>query len=219
MKGRATRFSSTELEWLEANREMQIRDYHTSFAARFGRDDVSASNLHALRKRKGWKTGRSGRFEKGQSSWNKGKPQPSRGRSSETQFKPGVRQGVAARLYKPVGFERVTRDGYVERKIHDGMPLQSRWRAVHLIRWEELHGRLADGHALKCLDGNKANTDPANWVAIPRSLLPRLNGGNPHRELLAFDKAEPELRPALLALAKIEHAARLARKAKKGAVA
>jgi hypothetical protein len=32
--------------------------------------------------------------------------------------------------------------------------------------------------ALKCLDGNKQNTDPSNWEAVPRALLPRLAGGN-----------------------------------------
>ena len=212
VKGRAIIYSEAEIKWLEANRTMPIGDYHAGFTAAFGRTDVTAVNLHSLRKRKGWRTGRTGRFDKGQASWNKGKAHPSRGRSVETQFKKGVRQGVAVKLYKPIGTERISKDGYVERKIHDGMPLQSRWRAVHLIRWEEAFGALPKGYALKCLDGDKGNTDPSNWTAIPRALLPRLNGGNQYRELLAFDQADPAVRPALLMIAKLEHRARGARK-------
>lgn len=217
MKGRAIPYSAEELAWLEENSTFAIADYHRLFVGFFGRDDVTAVNLHSLRKRKGWKTGRTGRFVKGQVSHNAGKrcPEGKGGRhpnARKTQFKPGVRQGVAVKLYKPIGTERVTEDGYVERKIHDGMPLQSRWRAVHLIRWEEQNGPLPKGYALKCLDGNKGNTDPSNWEAIPRSLLPRLNGGNRYRKLLAFDEAAPEVRPALLTIAKLEHAARQARK-------
>ena len=62
--------------------------------------------------------------------------------------------------------------------------------------------------ALKCLDGDKQNCDPANWEAVPRALLPRLAGGNRYRRVLAFDDAAPEVRLSILAIAKLEHAAR-----------
>lgn len=212
MKGRAIPYSAEEMAWLEDNRLMVITDYAAAFNKQFGRE-VEAKNLHALRKRKGWKTGRTGCFEQGQESWNKGKPHPSRGRSAQTQFKPGVRQGVAVKLYKPIGTERVSKDGYVERKIHDGMPLQSRWRAVHLLNWEAKHGPLAKGMCLKCLDGDKTNTEPSNWEAVPRALLSRLAGGNRYKRVLAFDDAAPEVRPALLTIAKLEHRAREKRRA------
>jgi hypothetical protein len=39
-------------------------------------------------------------------------------------------------------------------------------------------------------------------------LLPRLAGGNRYRRVLAFDDAAPEIRPSILAIAKVEHAAR-----------
>ena len=91
------------------------------------------------------------------------------------------------------------------------MPFQRRWRGVHLIRWEEANGPLPPGHCLKCLDGDKLNTAPKNWACVPRALLPRLIGGNRHRNLLPFDEAPPELRPILLATARLEHAAREAR--------
>lgn len=224
MKGRHIPYSAEELAWLEANCRMVIGEYHRAFCERFGRTDATASNLHSLRKRKGWKTGRTGQFTKGQDAHNKGCAcEPGTGgrhpNARKTQFKPGVRQGVAAKLYKPIGTERLSRDGYVERKIHDGMPLQSRWRAVHLIRWEEANGPLPKGYALKCLDGNKQNTDPSNWEAVPRALLPRLAGGNRYRRVPDFDSAPAELKPTIMAIAKLEHKARQLRKQKSGPAA
>lgn len=206
-KGKFIPYSPAEMAWLESNRLMVISDYHRAFCEQFARDDVSLANLHSLRKRKGWATGRTGCFAKGEVPYNKGKPHPSRGRSAENHFKKGERSGVAVKLWKPIGTERIAKDGYLERKIHDGMPLQSRWRAVHLVEWEALNGPLPEGHCLKCL-GDKLNTSPSNWQCIPRALLPRLNGGNRYRDLVAFDSAPDELKPAILAVANLEHAAR-----------
>lgn len=212
MKGKAIVYSPEEMAWLKVNRKMVIGDYHRAFVDRFGRHDVSKSNLHSLRKRKGWKTGRSGQFTKGQTPFNKGMKGVCAPGSEKGWFKKGERRGVATKLYKPIGTERVSKDGYRERKIHDGMPLQSRWRAVHLIEWEAANGPLPDGHCLKCLDGDKTNCDPTNWEAIPRALLPRLSGG---RWFKAYQDYEPEIRPLVLTTAKLDNAAREARKTAK----
>ncbi|HEX8485729.1 HNH endonuclease [Sphingomonas sp.] len=209
MKGKPIRYSAVELAWLEANRLLPIGEYAVGFAEAFGRA-VDPRNLHGLRKRKGWRTGRTGQFAKGLVSHNAGKPMPSRGRSSETQFKPGQLSGTALLNRKPVGFERLSKDGYLERKIHDGLPYRSRWRAVHLIRWEELNGRVPAGHCLKNLTGDRLDTDPSNWRLISRALLPRLNGGT-HKKLLAYDQASPDVKPTLLALAELAHATKRSR--------
>jgi hypothetical protein len=219
VKGSAIPYSPAERAWVEANKGLVVGELHRAFCERFGRDDVSAGNLNALRKREGWLTGRTGRFEKGQVPANKGVPcPPGKGgrhpNSRKTQFAKGVRLGVAARLHKPIGTERLSKDGYLERKIHDGLPLQSRWRAVHLVEWEALNGPMPKGHALKCLDGNRLNTDPSNWELVPRALLPRLNGGR-RGDKPIFDSAPAELKPIILATAKLEHCARTIRKGKR----
>lgn len=209
-KGKAIAYSAAEMAWLEANRALVISDYHARFVAEFGRADVALINLHSLRKRKGWLTGRTGQFEPGQVSWNKGKKcaEGQGGRhpnARRTQFKGGVRQGVAVKLYQPIGTEKMRRDGYLYRKVNDGMPFQRRWRAVHLVRWEAINGPLPKGHCLKCLDGDKLNTDPSNWLLVSRGMLSRLNGG-PRGKRLKFDAAHPEVKPAVLALAQVEQA-------------
>jgi hypothetical protein len=206
VKGHPISYSPEQLAWLEANRLMVISDYASAFAARFGRA-VSAHALHALRKRRGWKTGRTGCFPKGNEPFNKGKPHPTRGRAAETQFK----KGRLPHNTKWLGHERVSKDGYVEISIAKTNPhtgYNRRYVLKHRYVWEQANGPLPKGTALKCLDGNKQNCDPSNWEAVPRALLPRLAGGNRYRRVLAFDDAAPELRPTILAVAKLEHAAR-----------
>jgi hypothetical protein len=158
----------------------------------------------ACRLRRGDNVGAPYRFKKGQAPANKGLRRPgwAPGRMKETQFKRGERQGVAVKLYKPIGSERLSKEGYLERKVHDGLPLQSRWRAVHRIRWEEVNGPVPKGMVLKCI-GEKRNTDPSNWVAIPRAMLPMLTGVNGRD----FDNAPAELKSSILAIAKLQHAA------------
>ena len=119
--------------------------------------------------------GRLTQFRKGITPWNKGKPFIAGGRSVETRFKKGSRKGRANEIWKPVGTERISRDGYLERKIHDGMPLQSRWRAVHILAWEEANGPLPKGHAIAFKDGNKQNITLENLECISRADLMRRN--------------------------------------------
>lgn len=125
--------------------------------------------------RKGQRRGTAFEFKPGITPWNKGKSIGSFGNSVHTQFKPGVRQAVARKLYKPIGTERISKDGYIERKINDDMPLQKRWRAVHIIEWEKLNGPLPKGFALVFIDGNKQNTDPSNLELVSRAELMKRN--------------------------------------------
>lgn len=119
--------------------------------------------------------GRQTQFRAGQTPWNKGLQWDSGGRSHETRFKPGHRGGIAAEVYKPVGTERVSKDGYLERKIHDGMPLQRRWRAVHLLVWEAANGPLPEGHAVVFRNGDKRDIRLENLELITRAELMRRN--------------------------------------------
>jgi hypothetical protein len=200
------------MAWLEANRTLPIADYHQTFCAAFGRNDVSAPNLHALRKRKGWRTGRTGCFVKGSEPHNKGVPcAPGTGgrhpNAQRTQFK----AGALPHNTKGAGHERIDRkDGYVILIVDEPNPRTgAATRPVHKHRWlwEKLHGPIPSGMALKCLDGNKLNIDPSNWELVPRAILPRLNGGKNKRHI-AYDSAPDALKPAIMAVAKLEHQVR-----------
>jgi hypothetical protein len=113
------------------------------------------------------------RFRKGQVSHNKGLRRPgwAPGRMAETQFKKGVRAGVALQNYKPIGSERVSAYGIIERKINDA----SRWKPVHHIVWEDANGPIAEGHIVIFKDGNLRNIDIANLEMISRAENMRRN--------------------------------------------
>ena len=215
MKGRRIPYSDAELAWIEQRKDWPRRDLHAAFCEQFDRADVVVDSLKQLCLRKGWKTGRDGRLQPGNVPANKGQKMPYNANSARTQFKKGQLSGRAAQLVKPIGAERLSKEGYLERKIHNGLPFQSRWRAVHLIRWEEKNGPIPKGMALKNLSGDRANTDPDNWALVPRALLPRLNG----RFGRDFETAPAELKPTIMAVVQLEHKARTMRKGKKRKVA
>lgn len=96
----------------------------------------------ACRLRRGDNVGAEYRFKKGQVPANKGLKGVTYEGCMATQFKKGHRGGKALDVYQPIGTERISKDGYVQRKINDDMPLQKRWRGVHIIVWEEANGPL-----------------------------------------------------------------------------
>ncbi|MCL2524581.1 MAG: HNH endonuclease [Betaproteobacteria bacterium] len=111
------------------------------------------------------------RFRKGHVSWNKGMKGLSYEGMKATQFKPGHQGGVAAARYQPIGAERISKDGYLQRKVNDGLPMQRRWRSVHILNWEAINGLLPAGHALIFRDGNKRNVAVDNLELVTRREL------------------------------------------------
>lgn len=90
---------------------------------------------------------------------------------NRTSFKKGQRP----RNYKPVGTERIDRDGYVLVKVSDEGAWHQRWRLKHCVIWEEVNGPVPKGHCLIFLDGNKLNLSLDNLQLITRNQLARLN--------------------------------------------
>ena len=128
----------------------------------------------ACRLRRGDNIGAEFRFKPGQKVWNKGM----KGLhivGEATQFKPGHRGGRAAEIYQPIGAERISKDGYLQRKINDDMPLQKRWRGVHLIVWEAVNGPLPIGHAIVFRNGDKRDIRLDNLELVTRAELMRRN--------------------------------------------
>ncbi|QQA43928.1 HNH endonuclease signature motif containing protein [Pelagovum pacificum] len=209
MKGKAISYTELELAFVSVRRDLPRRELHRQFQRTFGRPEITVDHLKSLCTRQGWKTGRDGRFVPGQVAMNKGKSMPFHPNSARTQFKPGREPHNT----KYLGHRRISKDGYVEVSVAETNPHTGygrRYVQEHRWLWEKANGPVPDGHCLKCLDGDKTNTDPANWEALPRALLPRLNG----RFGRGYDDAPAELKPTILAIAKLEHQAREAKKVK-----
>lgn len=210
MKGQKIKWSAEELDWIEANCRMSRRERHAAFLARFSRKDISQGAIDGLCKRKGWLTGRSGQFSPGAEPPNKGKKMPFHPNSAATRFKKGHRPANK----HDVGYESIDRDGYVKVCVAATNPwtgAATHMAFKHRILWEALNGPVPDGQALKCLDGNKANTDPSNWKAIPLAMLPRLNG----RFGRNYDTSPDDLKPTIMAITTLEHRARMVRQEEK----
>jgi hypothetical protein len=197
--GRHLLFSKGEIAWLRENCTETISDYHAGFCATFSRADISARQLFRLRKSEGWKTGRTGHFKKGGAPANKGKKMPFNANAARTQFKPGQ----LPQNTKFDGHERVDKQtGFTLIRVSETNPwtgAATRYLPKQLVLWRAQHGPLPEGMVLKC-KGDPANPDPSNWEAIPRGMLPRLNG-----KRRSYDAAPDSLKPTIMAVAKLEH--------------
>lgn len=114
---------------------------------------------------------RRSQFHKGMTTWNKGIPYQSGGRSVETQFK----VGTPAMNWLPIGSERIRSDGYRERKLTDTGVTYRDFVLIHHIVWEEAGREIPTGHALIFKDGDKANFALDNLELISRAELMRRN--------------------------------------------
>lgn len=111
------------------------------------------------------------RFKKGQTSWNKGK----KGLRFKGSEKGWFKKGQKPHNHKPLGYERIDRDGYVVVKVREKGPWHKRWRLKHQLIWEEKHGPIPEGHAVIFADGNKLNFSEDNLVLVSRQQLLMLN--------------------------------------------
>lgn len=96
-------------------------------------------------------------FKKGQVPWNKG-IEGSAGlhpNSRATQFKKG-RTAQESSNYLPIGSLRLTKDGWLERKVTDDHPVPARrWVAEHRLVWERANGPIPPGHIVVFKPGQK----------------------------------------------------------------
>lgn len=109
---------------------------------------------------------------------------------------------VSAAQSLPVGSSRVDPAGYVTIRTEAG------WRAEQRVRWEETHGPIPEGKVLMCIDGNRKNTDPANWSLVDKAVVREAALGN----TLRLAEVPDSLRPAVIDLARVTVAARKSRR-------
>ncbi len=108
--------------------------------------------------------GRKSQFKKGQDTWNKGKRFIAGGRSAETRFK----KGQKSHTWNPIGHERISKDGYLERKMADTGVTRRDYVAVHRLVWIQAGNTIPPGHIVVFKDGNKSNLSLSNLECISR---------------------------------------------------
>lgn len=112
-------------------------------------------------------SGITGYFEQGHTPWNKGR----KGEYYKGCEKTWFSKGHIPANYRPVGSERITKDGYTEVKVAD----PNKWRLKHNIIWEQHNGPIPKGHVVIFGDGDKTNFNINNLILVSRAQLARLN--------------------------------------------
>ena len=167
--------------------------YGMAFSLGLKKSDAYRASPAACRLRRGDNVGAAYRFKPGHVPANKGLRRPGwyAGRMRETQFKKGQR----GNKWMPLGSLRLSKEGYLCRKIADtGYPPRD-WRGVHLLLWEGHYGPVPPGHTICFLDGDRRHVALDNLVPLTR------------RELMARNtiaRFPPELRHAIRLTRKLQ---------------
>jgi len=181
-------YSKEHLDWLRENYPlMAASDLTAAFNEKFG----------AIKRtlfRKGLRSGRTGRFGKGDNAWNKGKS----GYMGEnaTSFK----KGNLPHNHRPLWSERIDRNGYIEMSVPERNPytgFETRFKHKHVWIWEQTHGKKPKSTAVIFKDGNNRNFELENLILVSRNELLSAN-------LHGYKNQPEELKPVILNIAKIE---------------
>ncbi len=102
------------------------------------------------------------RFQKGMIPANKGK----KGYMSPDQYKRCAttmfKKGHMPQNHRPVGSERIDRDGYVLIKVEE----PNKWKPKHRVLWENANGPIPKKHRLIFADGNRQNITLDNLILV-----------------------------------------------------
>jgi hypothetical protein len=185
-------YTEAQLTFLRLECEMPRKELTEAFNRRFG-TSLTESAIKGTCKRNGWNTGRTGYFQKGNTSWNAGKKGwQAGGRSASTRF----RKGQKPHTWNPIGHERVTKEGYLQRKVTDTGYTPADYVEVHRLLWEEHNGPIPEGHIVIFKDGDRTNIEIDNLMLISR-------GENAVMNKLGMGRLHPDLKEAAVNVARL----------------
>lgn len=172
---------------LREHYQLPANELAAVFNKAFGSDRTS-QQVHSYRKVRGLRTGRTGRFYKGQSRpTGSGATKP-----TSTSFK----KGDAPANLASIGDEVVTKDGYIRVKIAQ----PDIWVFKHRQVWERANGDIPCGMVIWFKDQDPKNCQLKNLKLIPRSLQVRFNK-------LKMTKQPEELRETFELIAQLQERA------------
>jgi hypothetical protein len=156
------RYTSQQRDFVRVNCTMARRDLTAAVNAEFG-TSYKVDDIKSLCTRQGWLTGRTGCYQKGCIPANKGKKMDTG--PNRTSFK----KGDKPHNWKPVGAERISSDGYKQRKMTDtGYPPHD-WVEVHRLLWIKQNGDIPKNHLVIFIDGDKTNISIENLTLLSRA--------------------------------------------------
>ena len=172
---------------------MPLCDLAPAFNAKFSTALTEQQIRSTLRNHR-IRSGRTGKFEQGQTSWNLGKKGYMG--ANATSFK----KGNLPHNHQPLWTERVDKNGYIEMSVPERNPytgFPTRYKHKHVWIWEQAHGPKPKGTAVIFKDGNNRNFDQDNLLLVTRAELLVMN-------LHDYKNQPSELKPSILALSRVE---------------
>lgn len=163
------------------------------FNRRFG-ENKSVRQIRAAVHNRGFTSGRTGRFPKGHKPWNAG-TKGLTGRNRTT-----FKLGNVPPNRKPLGTERISKDGYIEIKVAERNPytgFPTRYKCKHVHIWEQKHGPVPKGHTVIFRDGNSLNCEYGNLLCVSRAELLLLNRHG-------YKDAPAEVKASILAMVRLK---------------
>lgn len=150
---------------------------------RFPATEFNASRLKAFKARNNLDSGLTGRFVKGQASFNKGTKGLINVGGNKTSFK----KGNIPHNTDPIGTEKITSDGYLWIKIDNqiGVKKNVNWIQKHRYVWEQHYGPVPEGKMITFLDGDRTNFDINNLEMIDNEINIEL-----HKSKLRYKDSE-----------------------------
>lgn len=158
------RYSEEQKEFIITN---NYGKYSKELAEMFNQHfntNITAKEIAYFRRNNKLNSGLTGQFKKGHVPHNKGKKQieymsqEAIERTKKTRFKIGNKP----KNYRPVGSERITKDGYIEVKVAD----PNKWETKNKIIYKQYFGDIPKGHKVIYADGNKLNNDINNLILV-----------------------------------------------------
>ena len=196
IKGRHLRlFTAEQMVWIrEAYTRLSLEDMTAEFNRTFG-TGMKVSQLRSFTRNHRIRSGRSGHFNDGHDSWNKGTKGLTGANSGS--FKKGIQPMNTRELHA----ERIcTKDGYILIKVEEPNPYtgaKTRFRHKHIVVWEREHGPIPEGHVVSFKDGDRLNCEPDNLELLSRGELGYLN-------CHGVKDLPPELRTTMRAVARLK---------------
>jgi len=184
MKGYAIVYSDEQLAYLKRNSKLLRKELTEKFNQQFSRK-ITQQNIEAICKRNGWMTGRNGQFIKGQSKIP--------GSGAKTANKTSFKKGNIPHNHRSVGYERISKDGYIEIKTAE----PNIFRLKQRVNYEKANGPIEPELIIRFIDGNPLNCDPDNLEKITRHEHILLNKSD-------YKNERPEIKPAIRTLVKLE---------------
>jgi hypothetical protein len=187
-------YTDEQIQFLkDGYRQYTIQDLTYRYNSHFS-ENKTRNQIYAAVKNRKFQSGRTGRFKKGETPWNKNKTGYMG--PNKTSFKPGNKPHNTKWLY----FERVGKRGITEISVPEENPYTGfprRFKAKHVWLWEQYNGTVPDGHVVAFKDGDPQNITIGNLMMLSRAELLRLNQKQ-------YKQAPEEIKPVLVTLAKVE---------------